>query len=201
MTQAGDWKGQNNYAANQGGWLCDRGNEPAGANDVAPGEVQTGIFFFLSSIKEADILDGLSNTCFFSEKIRGQGPPDPRTDMFVIPNQTSLDATYATCEAIDTATATPLTSKWGWSWVMGENCCTIYNHVAQPNRNTCAGIPFPNGNMTNMSMQVPPSSYHSGGVHVLNGDGAVHFINESIDLRLWRGIGTRRGDEVVNQIF
>src|SRR5262249_52962632 len=131
------WAGQNNYAGNQGGWLCDRSDQPGAATDVSPSELQTGIFYYLSHIRPADVTDGISQTAFFSEKIRGQGNPDPRSDMFVIAPQTTLQGTYDTCKAVNPATATPLTSKWGYSWVMGENCCTQYNHVATPNSKSC----------------------------------------------------------------
>ena len=201
FSPAGNWPGQNNYAGNQGGWLCDRGDKPAGPSDVAPTEVQTGIFYFLSRVRSADVTDGLSNTAFFSEKIRGQGNPDPKTDLFVMPNQTSLAATYQTCSSINTQTATPLTSKWGWSWVMGENCCTLYNHVAGPNKTSCAGTPFPNNDMTNMSMQVSPASRHAGGVHLMMGDGGARFLSDSVDTGVWRALGTRAGGEVFASPF
>ena len=192
------WQGQNNYAGNQGGWLCDRSDSPGNpaVPDIALNEVQTGVFYFLSRCRSGDVTDGLSNTAFFSEKMRGHGNPDPKTDLFVIPAQTSLAGTYSTCNSINTATATPLTSKWGYSWVMGENCCTQYNHVAVPNTVSCAGTGF-TGSMTNMAMQVSASSRHTGGVHVLMGDGATHFYSENIDLNVWRAIGSRNGGEVV----
>jgi prepilin-type processing-associated H-X9-DG protein len=154
------------------------------------------MFYFLSKVRMADVLDGLSNTAMFSEKLRGNGTPKARTDLFVIPNQTSLDATYQTCTTLATATATPLTSKWGFSWVMGENCCTLYNHVSTPNTNSCAGFPFP-GSMTNMSMQVAPSSYHPGGVNLAMGDASVRFCPNTVALPVWRGLGTRAGSEPV----
>lgn len=188
------WAAQNNYAGNQGGWLCDRGDQPGGPNDVSPNEVQTGVFYYLSRCRTADVTDGLSQTAFFSEKIRGQGNPDPRSDMFVIPPQTSLDATYNACRSINPLTATPLTSKWGYSWVMGENCCTLYNHVATPNSYSCGGPGF-TGTMTNMAMQVSANSRHTGGVHVMMGDGAVRFSSDSIDLKVWRAMGSRAGGE------
>ena len=194
------WAGQNNYAANQGGWLCDRSDSAGAASDNSPSEVQTGVFYFLSRCSSRDMTDGTSNTVFFSERRRGQGRPDPKTDLFVIPHQTSLNATYATCQAINTATATPLTSKWGYSWVMGENCCTQYNHVAVPNSNSCAGTGFP-GTMTNMAMQVSASSLHTGGVQVMMGDGSTHFCSENVDLGVWRAIGSRAGGEVVQLPF
>jgi prepilin-type N-terminal cleavage/methylation domain-containing protein len=199
-SQGPGWRGQNNYVGNQGGWLCDRADQPGGANDIAPTETSSGIFYFLSRVRAADVHDGMSQTAFFSEKIRGQGNPNPRTDMFVIPNQTSLDDTYNTCSSLNTLAATPLTSKWGYSWVMGENCCTLYNHVSGPNSNTCAGIPFP-GSMTNMAMQVPPSSHHIGGVHLMMGDGSVNFLSDSVDLRVFRSMGTRKGNEVYSSPF
>ena len=130
---ASGWPGQNNYAGNQGGWLCDRSDTAPTANDIAPGELQTGVLYYLSRIRLADITDGTSSTVCFSERLRGNGTPKPKTDMFVIANQTSLQATYQECTNINPNTATPLTSKWGWSWVMGENCCTLYNHVSTPN--------------------------------------------------------------------
>jgi prepilin-type N-terminal cleavage/methylation domain-containing protein len=197
LSPSDPWQAQNNYVGNQGGWLCDRSDQPGAPTDVSPSEVQTGIFYFLSRVKPADITDGMSNTAFFSEKIRGQGAPNPKTDMFVMPAQTSLAATYNTCQAINPTTATPLTSKWGYSWVMGENCCTQYNHVATPNSKTCGGTGF-TGTMTNMAMQVSANSLHVGGVHVMMGDGAVKFVSDNIDLGVWRAVGSRAGDEIAS---
>jgi len=186
------WAGENNYCGNQGSWLCDRSNFPAGPTDTNPTELNAGVFFYLSKVRVQDVRDGLSNTVYFSEKIRGTGNPDPSTDLFVIPNQTSLASTYSTCMAINPLTALPLTSKWGASWVMGENCCTLYNHVAPPGSPSCAGKPFP-GTMTNMSMQVSASSRHLGGVNVLMGDGGVHSVMNSVDPTVWWSMGTRNG--------
>ena len=191
------WKGQTNYGGNQGGWLCDRSDEPAGPNDVSPAEVQTGVFYFLSRVRIADITDGLSNTAFFSEKIRGQGVPNPRSDMFIIFHQNSLDNLYTNCSSINTATATPLTSKYGYNWAMGENCCSQYNHVATPNKITCGGVGFP-GTMTNMTNQVTANSYHTGGVNLLMGDSSVRFVSDGVALPIWRAVGTRRDGEVAS---
>jgi prepilin-type N-terminal cleavage/methylation domain-containing protein len=43
------------------------------------------------------------------------------------------------------------------------------------------------------------SSQHVGGCHMLAGDGAVHFVGESIDEGVWKALGTRRGDELVGE--
>ena len=39
------------------------------------------------------------------------------------------------------------------------------------------------------------SSAHVGGAHVLFGDGAVHFVNDALDLNVWRAAGSMRGSE------
>jgi prepilin-type N-terminal cleavage/methylation domain-containing protein/prepilin-type processing-associated H-X9-DG protein len=188
-----DWPGQNNYYANQGAnFLCDLSE--ALPSTIAPAEVSNGPFYYLSRKNIASITDGTSNTVFFSEKLRGEGTPAPRTDMLTMRNTVTLDETFGACMALNPATATPLTSKQGFSWVMGEMCCTTYNHVAPPNSVTCAGIGFP-GTMANMAMQVPPSSAHPGGVNCLFGDGSARFTSSTIHLAAWRGLGTVNGAE------
>ena len=197
--QGGDWPGQNNYLGNLGTqFLCDLSESLP--STIAPSETANGMFYYQSHVRLTDVQDGTSNTALFSEKLRGQGSPDPRTDMYIMPNQSSLDATYQTCNGLNPQTATPLTSKQGYSWVMGEMCCTTYNHVSPPNTRTCAGQPFP-GNMANMAMQVPPSSGHTNGVNVLFCDDSVHFISNSISLSTWRALGTRNGGEVLGPDF
>jgi prepilin-type processing-associated H-X9-DG protein len=187
------WPGQNNYVASQGvQFLCDlTESQPS---TTAPNERPDGPLYYLSKVRITDISDGTSNTAVFSEKIRGKGSPDPRADMKVMQTQVTLNDSYNACMSLNPLTATPLTSKQGWSWVMGEMCCTTYNHVSPPNTTTCAGTGFP-GNMSNMAMVVPPTSYHSGGVNVAFGDGSVRFINDSISLQGWRSMGTIRGGE------
>jgi prepilin-type N-terminal cleavage/methylation domain-containing protein/prepilin-type processing-associated H-X9-DG protein len=189
------WPGATNYLCNQQTWACDLSdNYPS---TIAPTEVPRGVFYYNSATRVPGVTDGLSNTAYFSEKLRGNGTPNPKTDMLVFPNQTSLDATYLACTQLNVMTAPPLTSRQGMSWVMGEMCCSLYNHVAPPNLTTCAAPNFP-GNMANMAMQVPPSSRHPGGVNVLMGDASARFVKNSVDLVTWRAIGTRNGGEVTS---
>jgi prepilin-type N-terminal cleavage/methylation domain-containing protein/prepilin-type processing-associated H-X9-DG protein len=189
------WPGGNNYMANQQTWACDLSENFPSA--IAPNEVPRGMFYYNSSVKVAAVTDGLSNTAYFSEKIRGTGIPNPQTDMLVFPNQMTVDDTYLNCQGINPMTTPPLTSREGMSWVMGEMCCTLYNHVAPPNQNTCAAPDFA-GSMANMAMQVPPSSRHPGGANLMMGDGSVRFIRNSVNLQSWRALGTRDGGEVLS---
>jgi prepilin-type N-terminal cleavage/methylation domain-containing protein/prepilin-type processing-associated H-X9-DG protein len=189
------WPGGNNYVGNQQTWACDLSEGYPSTN--APNEIPRGIFYYTSSVTVASVTDGLSNTAYYSEKIRGTGIPNPKTDILVFVNQMSLATTFQACTQLNVLTAPPLTSRWGMSWVMGEACCTTYNHVAPPNQTSCAGDPFP-GNMANMAMQVPPSSNHPGGVNVLMGDASARFIKNSVDTLTWQNLGTRNGGEVIS---
>jgi prepilin-type N-terminal cleavage/methylation domain-containing protein/prepilin-type processing-associated H-X9-DG protein len=192
------WPGGNSYLGNMQTWACDLGdNNPS---QVAPAEVPRGIFYYQSSVKLASITDGTSNTAFFSEKIRGSGirDSDARSDSMITTAPTSLNDTYLTCLATNPQTATRLTHVQGASWVMGEMCCTQYNHVSTPNTGTCAGLGFENNSMANMPMQVPPSSRHPGGVNCGFGDGSVKFIKNGVSLQTWRALGTRNGSEVIS---
>ena len=197
--QPPDWPGQNNYLGNLGTtYMCDVSEQQPSTLD--PTARADGIFYYLSNVRLTDITDGTSNTAMFSEKLRGQGFPNPRTDMYIMPVAGSMNQAFAQCTSTNPATATPLTSKQGYSWVMGEMCCTTYNHMALPNSTTCASTGFP-GNMSNMAMVVPPTSMHTNGVNVLLADGSVHFVVNGISLTTWRSLGSRNGGEVLGSDF
>jgi prepilin-type N-terminal cleavage/methylation domain-containing protein/prepilin-type processing-associated H-X9-DG protein len=194
------WPGGNNYFGNQETWACDLSEAPNSQNTAAPNESPRGIFYYSSRVSVAMVTDGLSNTAYFSEKVRGQGTPNPKTDMLVFVNQTSTSAVYQACTQLNALTAPPLTSSEGATWVMGEMCCTTYNHVAPPNSTTCAAFPYTQTGptMAYMAMQVPPSSNHPGGANVLMGDASARFIKNSVAVQSWQGLGTRNGGEVIS---
>jgi prepilin-type N-terminal cleavage/methylation domain-containing protein len=197
--QQATWPGQSNYVGNMGTtYMCDV--SPGVPSTLDPTAKADGIFYYLSQVRLTDITDGTSNTALFSEKLRGQGFPDPVTDMFVMTEASSMAQAYANCLATNPNTATPLTSKQGYSWVMGEMCCTIYNHMSLPNATSCASTGYPGG-MQNMAMVVPPSSKHIGGVNLVLADGSVQFITNSVTLTTWRALGSRNAGDIVGNDY
>ncbi len=113
----------------------------------------------------------------------------------------TLDQTWQQCNTLDMTMAMQLTSWMGATWAVGDMTCTTYNHVSTPNSRTCAAMDsgmMMGGSMANMAVQLPPSSYHPGGVNMVFGDGSVHFVKDSISLIVWRALSTRNGGEVVS---
>jgi prepilin-type processing-associated H-X9-DG protein len=52
--------------------------------------------------------------------------------------------------------------------------------------------------MVDMSVQLPASSNHPGGVNLLMGDGSVRFAKDTTALHVWRGLSTRNGGEILD---
>jgi prepilin-type processing-associated H-X9-DG protein len=168
---------------------------------MSPGVLPLGPFYNRSFIRLASMTDGTSQTAFFSEKRRGTGTPNPKSDMYMMDNATSLAQTYQNCTNLDMTMAMPLCSMMGASWAVGDMTCTTYNHVSGPNSRTCAGMGggmMPSMSMVDMAVQLPPSGYHPGGVNVLFGDGSVRFVKDSVALDVWRSLSTRSGGEVIS---
>jgi prepilin-type N-terminal cleavage/methylation domain-containing protein/prepilin-type processing-associated H-X9-DG protein len=181
----------NSYVGNQGTtFMCDEGDAAGTQSDVAPTARADGIFYNQSSVKFADITDGLSNTVMFSEHLRSPGRFDPRTSMFMSPETSTLDETHTVCQGLDPYSTPTICDSYADCWAWGETCCSLYNHVSTPNNKTCGAIPFP-GAQVNMAMDVPASSKHVGGVNALLCDGSVRFVENGISLSTWRALGTR----------
>ncbi len=47
-------------------------------------------------------------------------------------------------------------------------------------------------------MSLSASSYHSGGVNTLFGDGSVRFVKNSVSGSTWRALGSVAGGEVLS---
>jgi len=159
--------------------------------------------------KFADIIDGLSNTVAFSERVKGlggnnQGTFDPLKPpaTFGAVNLNTGGATagtpagdYAACKAtavIQGGSYAPGDASGGF-WTNGAPCNNLYNHVMPPNTWSCA-----TANTWNDWSAATASSRHPGGVNCAMMDGSVRFIKNSIAPGTWWALGTQAGAEVLS---
>jgi len=158
----------------------------------------------------SSIRDGLSMTAMMSEYVKGSGtannqkrdPSRPSASASLIPLTSDIrnPGPYRTaCLAADPKVATtPLIGGYsrGQYWQLGHPHGASYNHVMTPNTWSCASNP--NGSLNNYDGSMGASSYHSGGVNVLFGDGTVRFVKDSVSPQTWWAIASRADSEVVS---
>lgn len=185
------WNGTT-YRANQGSGIL-WGLPPTDPTNVNFGMPEpNGVFYYHKRLRFRDLLDGTSHTAAFSE--HGQGDFSNAissvTDTFWPQTHPSTaDEAFQQCEAIDPTDLTfQRVSDIGAPWVHGYHSTTIYMHASPPNRRSCM---FPPGRISTTA-----KSFHVGGVMLAKCDGSVSFVTDSIQLELWRAMGTRAGHEV-----
>ena len=185
--------GPNSYYANSGTNIL-AGSPPTLSSDPNFGMPEcNGVYYRDSKVRPADIVDGLSNTVAFSERMAGDGSNNVSS-----PSDTFQPGTYPTnadearrdCLAVNTQDL----SKQGYSnvgapWLQAYHSTTLYYHVLAPNERSCM---YPPGRIATTA-----GSRHTGGVQAAACDGSVQFVTSSIDLAIWRALGTRAGGEVV----
>lgn len=178
--------GKNNYYWNAGSGIVMYASGTAGQPPA------NGIVWLNEAYRFSDIIDGLSNTAAFAEKMTGDGSngiSSPRTDTFqpgTYPN--SPDEALQQCNAMD---VTDL-SKQGYSnvggpWLQQYHSTNQYAHVLPPNGRSCM---FPPGRIATTA-----NSQHPGGVQITLCDGSVRFVATTVALPAWRAIGSRNGGE------
>lgn len=188
--------GRNNYYTNFGTILINSlpGVTVGSTNYGMP--MFDGVFYENSSIKFKDLVDGTTNTVMMSEKMTGDGSnaiSSPTTDTFKPGTYpATADQAMADCRAVDMTDLTKQgNSNVGAPWMNAGHSTTYYYHIMVPNDRSCMYPPS--------RIATTANSKHSGGVHSLLCDGSVKFISSSIDLGVWRAIGTRSGGEVVSE--
>lgn len=157
-----------------------------------------GVFAIDRTISYSAITDGASQTVAVSEWIRGSDTGKSRHNMrsvFLTPesylSRDQLDLFASVCLELDPLTAplSPLTI--GAPWTHGDFGHSLYNHTVSPDHSTCLnGSAHQTGAWT-------AKSFHSGSVNALFADGHVYRIAWTIDVRVWRALGSRNGGEVV----
>jgi prepilin-type N-terminal cleavage/methylation domain-containing protein len=181
--------GQTNYMADMGSGIVWQAS--VGPNTGMPSP--NGVFHGDSATRFAAITDGLSNTGLFSERVLADGNNaivSPIADVFFSPGfPTTPDDAYQQCQAVDIMNLQnqfPL--FMGAPWLCGQH---IFTHVSGPNSRSC-------GFFISLRAVMPPSSHHPSGVNLLLGDGSVRFTKDTINLAIWRGLGTIAGGEVIS---
>jgi len=176
--------GRNNYYVNQGTLVFNSPAIPTDCNGVFCGRVPIGL---------NDITDGETHTVMMSEKCTGDGnnAVSSRTDTFrpgTYP-ATAQEA-YDQCMACDTTDLSMQgVSNVGAPWMQSYHSVTYYFHSLPPNGPSCM---FPPGRIATTA-----NSNHPDGVNVLLCDGSARFVEDLINIDIWRAIGTRNGRETV----
>ena len=167
------------------------------------------------SVRRATIRDGLSSTVAFSETIQGRGDqvPGPGADPRYHYAWLGRDTTPHSVEPNDQDCASPAEGFWhdrASRWIHGGYLDSLYNHYYAPNDETpdCVSgekpppvivldpekVRQPNRVRARMTAR----SNHRNGVNVLMVDGTIRYINNDIELKIWRSLATRAGNEVVS---
>ncbi len=173
------WSHNNYRACNGGDWSGRTGN---------------GMFGQITSVKFANVTDGLSQTAMFSERVKGTGDKsvyDKHSDLYDLTGIWLESAFRDRCDQLTPAVAATHNQdiESGQTWLEGNMNWTRYNHVLPPNQISCK-----NG-YTWDGVIMTASSRHNGGVNILLGDGSMQFVSDSVDADLWRGLGTINGSD------
>lgn len=152
-----------------------------------------------------DIADGLSNTGLFGEIRLGPAGGSPTTGP--IPAGDANDFNVATLVAYGSWDASPTgdtiaipecenrgtkaflyRGKQYYRAIVGA---TYYSHTLTPNskyRDCIRDVGFDRGHLATRS-------FHPGGTNICLADGSVRFATDSIDMILWRSVGSISGGE------
>jgi prepilin-type N-terminal cleavage/methylation domain-containing protein/prepilin-type processing-associated H-X9-DG protein len=182
------------------------GNTGSTANSLYAATIYNGPFASRgSAIHFQDVVDGLSTTIAFSERVKGIGGNNAGTMDILKPAGSFVKATISTgtpqadnqaCKASPmspSATLAPGDAS-GFCWTNGAGCTNLYNHVMTPNTYSCA-----TNNSWDPWAAATATSRHSGVVNVCLMDGSVRSIKDSITPAIWWGLGTMAASEVVSQ--
>lgn len=167
--------GATNYVATTGN----------GTRDYGSLQASNGVFFTGSRTAIRDVQDGTSHTAAFSERQVGPGtsggdPPDTQRYMWEFSDR--RQTTPEECRSRQTGS---WYGRRGEKWIIGNYGNTLYNHFYRPNA--------PDWDCMNITQQAgltTARSFHPGGVTVLFCDGGVRFVQDTVDLAVWRAMAT-----------
>jgi prepilin-type processing-associated H-X9-DG protein len=163
-----------------------------------------GVFFENSRVRMGDVIDGSSQTVFFSETLQSDGNPI-NSVILTAGNDNSSVAPALTDYAGQCSVANMGIVDRGSRWMYAAPGHSMYNHRRPPNDpgvDCRGGLPHSkatNALADNLSLDVTARSRHAGGVHVLLGDGSARFVSSSINQGTWQALGSRNGREVIGE--
>jgi prepilin-type N-terminal cleavage/methylation domain-containing protein/prepilin-type processing-associated H-X9-DG protein len=185
-----------------GNYMACRGTSFHAGEYTAVPEVARALCGFASfgrGCRSRDIIDGLSHTVFFSERLVGDGDAfsfDRHRDVVLnavsASTLISADDGAAICQAVQLDGIVEHASFVNTGWVYRSVGRSEYVHVLKPNS------PVPDCTTESETRGVgayTARSHHPGGVNVLMGDGAVHFVSDGVDLAVWRAAASVAGHE------
>ncbi|MGC1272392.1 MAG: DUF1559 domain-containing protein [Planctomycetaceae bacterium] len=176
-TTAGGRIGKTNYMFSRGDSAWDH-NEWAGSG----GRGLRGMFTGDHKVKRfGDITDGLSNTIAMSERVKAKGNGsrilDGGTAMGLGSGFRNSNPSLCQAAVGPNNTYTVSVGHWGGTrWPDGAPAFTGHTTVLGPNKANCTQNTWDGEDGI-----YEPTSNHTGGVHVLMGDGAVRFVSESVN--------------------
>jgi prepilin-type N-terminal cleavage/methylation domain-containing protein/prepilin-type processing-associated H-X9-DG protein len=185
------------YHANQGSGVV--WSIPSNSSDPnSPLWPPNGVLIRNGGVKPANVTDGLSHTAAFAERIIGDGDNGTATDesdTFQPGTQyPGVEKAYQDCLAVNiTDLGKQGVSDVGFPWIRAYHSTTIYYHNNTPNGRSCM---YPPG-----QIMTTASSRHKVGVNLMFCDGSARFVANDISRPTWQALGSRNGDEVIQESF
>lgn len=161
-----------------------------------------GLFYYGSACSLREAEDGASHTVVASESLLGlrtnvTSPPSPpggdgRLIGFLGGSPNAGAPGLSGIVDPDLAALAPGCFLWYgnrcFGWIVGKPLATTFSTYLRPND------PVPDMNSMGIGFYAA-RSLHPGGVGVTLGDASVRFVDEGIELRVWRALGTCAGGE------
>jgi prepilin-type N-terminal cleavage/methylation domain-containing protein len=162
-----------------------------------------GMAWYGSRVRHRDVTDGLSSTMLASEALMGTGidaySPGAAnhrrhwlsTGCHAFPNESRPGTTQPLTDDLCMMTfAMTWRGDRGLSWIGGPGHRGLFNTYYMPNDRMIDCGTFGLG-------WFKASSNHPGGVHMVLGDGSVHFVKNHIMMEVWRALSTRSDREIL----